>query len=215
MTVHGSNLTARDRAILDTLTRRVRVLSMDQVARTWYAKTVRPIQNAVKRLRSLEVAGLVEQFSMPARPELVLGGPLLTWHPGGKRPDWERLSYRLTARWNKPAVPTPLIIATRSAGTWLGGFGGRRPRRSEVSHDLSFAGVYLHWLRCNPSQRDDWISEARLRHLGFGDQARLPDALVQRDGRRTVIELGGAYSADKLREFHGFCADRGLPYELW
>ena len=210
-----SDLTPRDRALLDTLTQRVRVLSLAQVARTWFSGAAEPLRNAERRLRGLAARGLVERFVMSARPELVLLQPLFCWAPREPGPEFDRLAYRLEARWTAPAVPTRLIIASRAAGTWLGGFAGRRPRRSEVSHDLTLAGLYLRRLAERPELRELWLSEARLRRLGYGDDARLPDAMVRGHDTCTVVEVGGTYSARKLAAFHEFCADRDLRYELW
>ena len=41
--IAGCNLTPRDEDLLDTLTRRVRVLTLSQIARTWYATTTTPL----------------------------------------------------------------------------------------------------------------------------------------------------------------------------
>lgn len=210
-----SDLTPRDRELLDTLTQRVRVLTRAQVARTWYAQTAAPERNADRRLRDLAARGLVERFVMSARPELILSQPLVCWVPGQPAPDFDRLAYRLEARWTAPAVPTHLVVASRAAGAWLGGSGGRRPRRSEVSHDIALAGLFLRRVAARPALRGLWLSEARLRCLGYGEQARLPDALIQNDQRCTAVELGGVYSAQKLAAFHEFCAGRDLGYELW
>lgn len=215
MVLVRSNLTPRDREILDVLTRRVRVLSAAQVGRTWFADTSAPIGNALRRLRQLEQAGLVERFTVLAHPELELQRPLATWRPRQSPPDFARLSYRLVSRWREGVVDTPAVIASRAAGHWLGGSGGRRPRTGEASHDLSLSGVFLHWRAAHPGREASWISEAGLRRLGYGEGRRLPDAMIIDGEHRCVIELGGAYGSDKLQDFHQFCASQGLPYELW
>ena len=215
MELARSNLTPRDRALLDALTQRVRALSVGQIARTWFSDTADPVRNAERRLRSLAAGGLVERLVMSARPELVLSRPLLCWAPRQPAPDFGRLAYQLESRWTAPAMPTRLVVASRAAGAWLGGSGGRRPRRSEVSHDLTLAGLYLRRLAEWPEIRELWLSEARLRRLGYGDDARLPDAMIRERDISTAIEVGGTYSAQKLVTFHEFCAGRELRYELW
>lgn len=210
-----TSVSVRDEEVLDCLTRRVRVLSIPQIARTWFGETSDPGRQARRRMAMLEQAGLIQGRTVSARPELTLSRPLVTWTPGEPTPDHDRMAYLLEARWREPAVLTDLVIATRGAGTARGGSGGRWPRRSEVSHDLTFAGLYLAWRTSAPAHSAEWISEARLRQEGWGEEDRLPDAMIERDGRRLVIELGGAYGAAKLRDFHRFCAERRLPYELW
>lgn len=211
----GLNLTERDQAIIEVLTHRVRVLSIAQIARTWFASTDRANAIASRRLRVLEQAGRLERVTMLARPELKCLRPVATWMPGDPAPLFESLSYALQARWTLPAVPTTMFLASRSSGVQAGGYGGRRPRRSEASHDVSLAALYLHMAATEPTVAQTWIPETRLRHRGFGHGAMLPDAIVEREGRSVVVEFGGAYTPAKLSEFHAFCRERGLPYEIW
>jgi len=77
------------------------------------------------------------------------------------------------------------------------------------------AGVYLTMLDRDPSIRRFWLSEARLRQLGYGDGVFLPDAMIVSGESRTVIEFGGSYSHGKVARFHESCADEALPYEIW
>lgn len=209
------NITNRDRAILDALVHRVRVLSVDQVARTWFGSTSDPDRFAIRRLVILASTGLVERFHLLARPELTFERPLAYWAPGRDAPGFSPLATRLAARWREPVQRIPAVVATKAAGTRLGGTGGRRPRRSEASHDLSLGGLYLRFVKREPVVAKTWVSESGLRRFGFGDAVKLPDALVYRDGEPTIVELGGTYGAGKLREFHGFCREHGLRYELW
>jgi len=210
-----ANLTRRDLEILDTLTLRVRVLSLPQVAATWFGEARDAHRAAERRLIALDRRGLILRFVMAARPPLELDRPLASWQVGQAPPEFSTLAAALARRWRQRACPVPCVIATRSAGTWLGGHGGRQPRRSEISHDLTLANVYLRWRCENPYAIGEWYSESRLSGLGFGKATRLPDALVRRDGQPWVVEVGGLYSADKLADFHAFCSVQGLPYELW
>lgn len=215
MGLNKANLTQRDLAILDTLALRVRVLSVGQVATTWFGAAQECGRAAERRLRTLEERGLIFTIVLAARPPLQLETPLVTWHSGQPDPAFSPVATALARRWRQPAQSTCCIVATRAAGTWLGGHGGRRPRRSEVSHDLTLAGIYLQWRCANPYAIDRWYAESRLSRLGFGKCTRLPDALVRRDGGDCVIEVGGVYSAAKLADFHAFCCKRGLSYEIW
>ncbi len=215
MVLQRSNLTPRDRDLLVVLTRAVRVLSVDQIAAHWFAAATDAGRAATRRLGVLQERGLIDVFRMPARAVVVPSRPVAEWGPGNAAPDFVLLARMLAQRWTQPASPVSCVVATSASGTWLGGDGGRRPRRSEISHDLLLGELYLAWRRRTPDGIAEWISESRLRRLGYGDQTRLPDAMVDAGGIRRVIEVGGEYSASKLAEFHEFCAKRGLPYELW
>jgi hypothetical protein len=212
---HAMALTPRDHSLLDTLTRRVRVLSLVQIGNTWYLPSPRSVSLARRRLGRLELAGYVEKFRMFARPVIPLVRPVLAWHPGLPEPDYRSLSRQLIRRWTQPAVPTTMVIASRQAGILLGGHGGRRPRASEATHDVCMAGLYLTMVERDPSIRTYWQSEARLRQLGYGDSVFLPDAMIVTGESRRVIEFGGSYSHGKVARFHQSCADEALPYEIW
>lgn len=212
---HAFELTARDREILGMLTRDVRVATVAQIGAHWFAASAAPARNAGRRLDVLVNAGLIRRLHMMTRPAPEPDSPLRTWHGGEPAPDFSAIATRLAARWRAGLKRTPLAIATERAGVLFGGSGGRIPRLSEVSHDIALTAVYFRRFVHGVSPTAVWYSEARLAKLGFGDRRRLPDAMIEDRGIRTVIELGGAYSAVKLRAFHEFCSEEGLPYELW
>lgn len=210
------NLTDRDDRILWTLTHRLRVLSVRQIAQSWWDDP--SSRGARSRIRQLSDAGLVEVMPTMAHPEIELTAPVLTWRPGGTEPNFGAVAYRLKSRWNQAPISTALVYATRVAVRMFGGFtGGRGPRPSEATHDLHLAQVFLLFQRANPTLAKRWCSEAEQYAEGKGRGERLPDAIIR--GRRggeppaQIIEFGGAYSRAKLIEFHhalsAFC------YEVW
>lgn len=206
-------LTDRDRALLATLAGCIRVASVAQIARAWFSDTTHGERNAARRVAQLVDAGWVQREAVRARPTPDLPAPLVAWRSGDPAPAFGVLATALAVRWSKPLVATPIVFATRRTVVQLGGGSTHPPRRSEVSHDLAVAAVYFRRARTAPQAR--WISESQLPELGFGDRTRLPDALVEQKGVRTVIEVGGVYTARKLAAFHEFCRSAGLRYELW
>lgn len=207
-------LTARDCDILETLTLRVRVLSVAQIGRVWWPDSTSPTQLACRRLMQLQQAGYIESFHLMAHPELTLIAPLATWKPRNPTPDFGSLSWRLRSRWTRPLINTRCAIATRSAGQFFGGYGGRKPRRAETSHDLHLSAVYLQIRAVEPNRAATWISEAdRKKDSGFGE--KLPDGIVIDGQQKTAIEFGGAYDKPKLEAFHSFCEQQSLAYEIW
>lgn len=209
-------LTTRDEEILDTLTLRVRYLSLAQLARTWWAETTDPLANATLRVRHLEQAGFLIRFTAMARPEFPLTRPVITWQPHDPAPDLGAASYQLQSRWKESARATPAVIATASAGHRMGGWGGRFPRQSEQSHDLMMGALYLQYRQLlSPAIiTAQWISEEGLRQQKQAGE-KLPDAILRTPLGDRVIEFGGAYSREKLRLFHDYCREKALPYELW
>lgn len=209
-----SRLTVRDLQILDTLTQRVRVLGVSQVAQTWWVGTENAIENARRRLGVLADAGHVHLTRILAQPVIPLENPLVTWRAPEPIPDFGPVISCLRRRWNYPVQPTAAVLATKSAAASLGGH-AQPPRLSEGTHDLHVAEVFLRLYRANPARSRKWVPEAKLAD-GRTRTGRVPDALLSLPGRPVVIEVGGAsYDKEKLRGFHRFCETKGYDYELW
>lgn len=205
-------LTKRDLDLLGTLLLRVRYLSLQQVARTWWGETKSPEKNANCRLQRLESGGLIHRFSVVVHPEIVLEQPLFKWAPGKEAPDFGAIAYLLAGRWSENYAPTPAFIASEKAARLLGGTGGKTPRASEETHDLHLATVYLLFRSQNPKRARSWIHEDSARRVS-GE--KVPDAYVGSGSGKVAIELAGKYPKEKLTEFHQYCVSRNLPYELW
>lgn len=205
-------LTARDRDILETLAQRVRVFTLAQLGRTWWADSAEPQTNARRRMKALAAAGLVDLVPLTAHPEVELLEPLATWQLGLPVPDFESLSRVLSKRFGEPERTVDCVFATTEAAAVVGGSAGRAMRDSEATHDIHLSAVYLRMRAELPTRARSWQGEWG---LPKGHGVKVPDAMV-RDGKfDTAIEFGGSYSAEKLAEFHAFCAKRRLGYELW
>lgn len=130
-------------------------------------------------------------------------------------PDLGAVSYRLQRRWDKHPVITTLVAASHACANFFAGHGGRLSREVERTHDLHLARVYLLYRAQNPSVMPFWIFEERLRKEHRLKNEMLPDVLIRGGGMTRVVEFGGAYSREKLKAFHQYCAERNLPYEIW
>jgi hypothetical protein len=206
-------LTARDTEILECLTHRVRVFTLNQIARTWWSESSRSLENAKARIQLLERTGLVQMQRAPAHPEILLETPVIIWRSGMPTPDFGAASYQLQVRWARHLVSTIYISATQKAANKFDGHGGRFPRAVERTHDIHLARVFLLYRRLGSIS--GWIFEDRLREQKRGKAGRLPDVIFQDGSGTKVIEFGGAYSKEKLASFHAHCREQSLPYEVW
>lgn len=210
-------LTDRDREILIALTHKVRLLSLEQIARTWWSDS--GLATARKRLLLLTDPSfnpyVMQRMKLNAHPELSLCRPIFSWKPGDPTPPFGALSYRLKKRWDKAPEPTTVYIASEKAARYFGGFGGKLRRPLQATHDLHVAQIYLRFLKTEPTLAKQWVSEER-----FAPERRrekLPDAVL-RDAAGNiilVIEFGGAYDPYHVEQVHLDCVTRSLPYELW
>jgi hypothetical protein len=207
----------RDIPIVTTLTRRVRLLSLDQIARTWWSENGDARRSASKRLRALEELELLGRTQIVCEPLLKLDDPLFHWDPGEPPPEsFEAISNRLLSRWDAPPRSTTVFYATRTAVNAYGGCqAGFASHPYEATHDLHVAELYLRILRLFPDLAPYWRAEEELPRPDPGGFK--PDAaLVDPDGQlRLFIEFAGRYSPERLQKIHFYCVGRGFPYELW
>jgi len=207
-------LTNRDLEILTILTHKVRVLSIPQIARTWWSQAVSPIPSAQARLRVLESRGQIRCLSFPVHPEINLEKPLEVWRPGLSQPDFGTLSYRAHARWAHPPIFETLVYATKTAAAYFGGFGGSPPDANHATHDMHLAAVFLMKRLHEPESADSWQSEQTVHAARSGYDDKLPDAIVNFPVAM-AIEFVGKYPKARLSAFHDYCAREKMAYELW
>lgn len=210
-------LSRQDLRLLEILARKLRVLTLPQGAE---ALGVKP-RALLERARRLESLGLVRVFEVfvsrtVASARVALATP-------SDAPDFAYVVRDVKRKWVRAGPPAPktVIAATRAGGTLAAGVGGRPPRTSEGPHDVFVAAVYLALSRAEPEVAATWVSEDRLIRRGFGEGENLPgenlpDALVERAGTPTAIEIvGSSYTASKLSALWNHCKRNGLLLEIW
>jgi hypothetical protein len=208
-------LTERDEELLMTLLARVRVLSLGQIADTWWHGLASRGVCARRRMRVLAERALVTQLRVMARPLPILREPVVRWKPGEAEPNFGPVSWKLQRRWKEPPRQTLVYVATRQAGRRFGSTRSSRFKyRHQATHDLGVSQVYLALRAHTPERALRWTGEDRLSHRR-GE--KVPDALLlpAGEGRLEAVEFGSAYDASRLRAFHRDCQRKELPYEVW
>ncbi len=94
-------LTNRDVDVLETLTLKVHLATLEQIFSGWWSNCSRGTKAARERLSKLEKDGWIERHRVNVHPMLTLAKPELTWVPGGPTPDFGPVSYRLKKRWTE------------------------------------------------------------------------------------------------------------------
>lgn len=206
--------TPRDWDIAETLTRRVRLLSLGQIRSLWWprAKSFRIVR---RRLRKLVAGGLIQSALVNAHPPLDIQRPLVRWRPGETEPDFEPIAQWAQSRWPKAAIPQTVFFASRLMANVFGSSAGQLPPLDHRDHDLLLGEVYTLYRTQWPVEARQWVGEDSLPKAGY--RIKDPDAfLVSETGRVwRVIESAGRYSARQCLSFHAYCAERNFPYELW
>lgn len=207
--------TQRDIEILESLATKIRVLSLEQIAKNWWGGSKNPVADARKRISKLRKAGLIIRYQINTHPMLQLEKPVISWFPNHDLPDFSSVAWRLKQRWTLPHYPTWIFIASKSTANLFASNSGTLKDPAQVTHDLHLAEVYLKCRKTRPRLARAWVGEDAFGKAGYG--IKDPDAFIMNSNGDAIhiIEFGGKYSSDRIRDFHEHCAQRSLGYELW
>ena len=193
--------TKRELDIVETLTRRVRLLSLEQIARVWWPK-LRSLRGVRRRLRSLSTAGLVARAIVNVHPLLDVRAPLVRWTPGEDPPDFARIAVLAKGRWQQASTPQQLFLATKFAANLFGSSAGQLPDVTHRDHDLLLGQVYVLYRITRPAEAARWVGEDTRCKAGY--RIKDPDALLCAAGGKVtrVIESAGRFSQKQVESFH-------------
>ena len=205
--------TRRDLDIVETLTRRVRVLSLQQMMAIWWGGQ-RSSRESRRRIRRLIDGRLLQRTTVNAIA-IRASRPLFTWRPDQPPLDSLPLSELARSRWKQMAVPVDVFFASPEAASLFGSTAGSLPKVEQINHDLLLSDAYANYRQHQPQDAERWVGEDTLPKAGY--RIKDPDAfLVSPQGTTTrVIESAGAYGPKQISSFHEHCLEQSLPYELW
>ena len=203
-----------EQQIVRVLADSVRVMTIAQIARTWWTDTRWGRSRATASLRSLASDGWLHMQRVLSRAINSPTAPLIDWIPGAGQPEFGDAARTLHQRAMTDAKPVVVVVASRRAVTFYGNGRAAAIKLTQMTHDLNVSEVYLHHRRRGlPARR--WVSEDRL-PSDWPIRER-PDALL-RDEQGSIVravEYGGDYPASRLAELHAGLASLGIGYELW
>lgn len=202
------------RDLVETLTCRVRVLSMVHVHHGW-SELLGSSNIVLETLERLVKAGLIHGAVRCLPPCPIDDEPLCRWNPGESQPNLVSLADAIHNRWNAKPEPTLIVAATDKAARLFGSTAGGLPPANHCNHDLLLAEVYMRYRLDEPETAKRWLGEDAVAIAERG--VKNPDAfLFDADGAVIrVVESAGRYSLDQLESFHRHCQLEELPYELW
>lgn len=210
-------ISQRDQAILRALSRKIRLLSLEQIARRWWPESKQPPVAARRRLRELVDAKWLVEIRSQARRLPPIEEPVATWRPDERPPDFAAVASRLQSRWQESTgAVRAYVLGPEADRHWGVSRQGRLKYDFQATHDLGVSQMYLALLDRRPALAERWIGEDEL--APFRKHEKLPDAVVASapDARpELVLEFGGAYDARRVEQFHEDCAAQALPYEIW
>lgn len=200
--------------LLETLTSRVRVLSLRHLQRGWEEQFGGP-KAVVDAVHRLIAADLVVGDVWNVQPSPIRRNPIIAWSPRDAEPNLVQAEPVVRNRWDRKPVPTPVVAATDRAARLFGSRGFGLPPENHRNHDLLLSSVYLRYRTCHPELGKNWLGEDAVQIAEHG--VKNPDAFLFDDSGDVVrvIESAGRYSLDQLHSFHRHCKTAGLSYELW
>ena len=148
--------------------------------------------------------------------------PIYRHSPGDPLPEAHKLAYRLEQRWRNAVQkrlrvfwPTPQFAACYG-GCWLGS--RSLPAQHKVSHDLLVSAVWVRYFEIEPTEvLSAWVPERELEynHRSGKRSGPIPDALIDQNGVKTAIEIGGRYPANFVLYKLQQSISAGYSWELW
>jgi len=210
---HLPQLSPQEEMVLIHLTRRVKVMTLQQVREFLPHKCE---AGAKRRMMLLSRTGWVVPMRLLSRTiDYRPTSPLVTWSPNQQAPRFLEVVRRSQTRWLSPLHSVLAFSASKRSGLYFGGQ-ARLPRPSEATHDVFLTSVFLHFKNDRLHDADAWVGEGILASEARGKEGAIPDAVIRRADGITAIEVvGESYSATKLSAFHDDCARKGWGYELW
>jgi hypothetical protein len=208
-------MTAWEREILVVLANHLRVVSIAQMARIWWAGLRTGTQRARASMKSLDRNGWVKFCQVLSRPVEPLKTPIVSWGQGAKTPDFGEVSRFLRRRSHRPAYATPVVTAARKTRALFGKGDTRSLKLTQVTHDLHVAEIYFRYWETGYAVSRYWVSEDYL-PKPWGVRER-PDAILQ-DGEGNILralDYGGNYTPGRLAKLHDGLAYLAIPYEIW
>ncbi len=210
-------LTVRDCELLAMLCVRVRMASLNQIARAWWGVSDYQVAACQRRLTRLKRHRLLRAAQATLLDLAPLRQPLATWRPGERTPNLAGIAWSLQIRWRssyrRATIYLPTVEAARRFG---GGRSGRIKRPFQVAHDIGVAEMYFAVRRIRPTNVLLWIGEDRL--APHRRRQKLPDAILASSPATKpllILEFGGRYDKRRLIAFHEDAVERGVPYEIW
>ena len=147
--------TPRDLDIVETLTSRIRLLTLVLIKRIWWSGAASD-RTVLDRLGILVHGRLIHRAVVNLR-SFAVHKPIWAWRPGEREPDFERLSRRARERWPAVAEPTAVFWATKLAANLFGSTAGRLPDLDHRDHDVLLAQVYAWYRTERPDQAQRWL----------------------------------------------------------
>ena len=206
-------LTERDLDFLETLTCRVSMFTLRQIAGVWWPNERNP-NRVRRRLSRLAKAGWINRHVVNARAPLWPLCPLFGWRPGGEAPDANHIASAIRSRLLQAPRPTEIFVASPLAANLHGSIAPRlSPHRRD--HQLRLAAVYVHYRTKLPDLDGLWSNQDS-RPSTADETSEFNALLTDKDGRPLrAIQVAGRWAAVRILDFHDHCASAGLPYELW
>jgi len=197
--------------LLRVLTNSVRVLSAQQAQKAIDEPAIERVKN---RLRRLQAKGLLRLSVAWVCPPKLAASPLVAWKPHAPPPSFVELARSAYRRWSAERFPEMIAVATDHARNLYSTVKVRGPRESETAHDVWVAELFLCRYANHPLY--SWLHED-----GFGEifpDGNRPDAALVGTGEGPeliAIELLGNYRSSKIEQYHNYCLEHGISYEIW
>lgn len=206
--------------ILDTLARRVRLATVEQLATivstvNGEATTTRRVRRCLRRL---EQEGCIVTSRL-ALKVFELDRPLYRWRPGDLFTEADALAWTAAKRVAETKPRRCTIYRVTREGARRCGSGGNVPQcqPTQIEHDLGCTAMLIAVAQRDPALFHAWVGEDEIRRsfrpLWPAEFRKVPDAAIVRSDDRIerFLEFCGQYSAERIERFHRHCQRHHIP----
>lgn len=193
--------------VAKTLACQVRVLTVRQIAATFFRRRKNPLDCARRAVRTLKRRGMAEDWQA-CLAEQAPAGPLWRGVAGDTLLDAPSVAWQNSQRWRtvKPNRTTCVQATDKARAAFAGSCRPTRP--SELEHDLAVSAVFLRFKSLGLDA--DWRHEDGFAAVS-GCRA---DATYRRDNELITVEvLGRGYDREKVAMI--WLQHRDALLELW
>ena len=201
------SLTDRDMDLLAILCCRVARITDKQLSRLAQIR-FQSTGDSIRWVDRLVKSRLIEQRTVNLPPVREIAGPPHCWRPGQQAVHATEPLDNPVSNAVANARPTQVYFASRLT---LNLYGYDQPQpvtNSRFNYDMQVAEVFLHYLCERPDDAKCWVHS----------QNSMPAAAYLQDSECRVFRLINVvdhFTFRKLEQFHDYCCERTLPYELW
>ena len=203
-------MTERDLDIIETLTCRVRVMTLSQIATLWWEGDAILASEA---LNQLVATGSIERTETYSQYEMT-SECLFRWIPSDAKPAFDEIIDTHYARQRSQKVAGEIYTATRFAANLFASEFTTFPSPEERPEQIRMAEAYVAHRSSRSTEASFWFN-CRAGEPDASNQTKPEVLIVDAEASPTRAVSLLSRSVQRFQATHRYCQHEGISYELW